>query len=140
MTKYTHQTATGPVEIDVDPHWEAILKAEDAKEERNNRKHSRVDHKYAPCAPLSLESLYQEGAWFADKNDCIEKATFWIDLERAMETLTELQRRYFVMTRLEGYTCAEIARLECKDESTIRETVASAKKKIRTHFEQYPRY
>jgi RNA polymerase sigma factor (sigma-70 family) len=134
MTKYTYQTATGPVEIDVDPYWAKILKAEDALEERNHRKYARPDHKYAPCAPLSLESLYCEGKWFEDHDDAISAAELSLDLERALAALTDPQRRYFVMTRLEGYSYAEIARREGRHLTTVRGIVEVAEKKVREYF------
>ena len=140
MTKYTYQTATGPVEIGADPYWASILEAEDLKEELNDRKHARPDHKYAPCAPLSLESLFCDGKWFADPNDCIAAAELAVDLERAMDTLTDLQRRYYRLARLEGYKCTEIAKRDGKDPSTVREIVKAAERKVRAYFEHYPRF
>jgi hypothetical protein len=76
MKKYTYKTVTDPVAIEIDPYWEKVLESEDAQEKLNNRKHNRPDHKYAPCAPLSLESLYCEGAWFVDREDRIAAAEF----------------------------------------------------------------
>ncbi|MDL2234686.1 hypothetical protein LJC07_00840 [Christensenellaceae bacterium OttesenSCG-928-L17] len=134
MTKYTYQTVTGPVEIDIAPYWEAILKAEDAKEELNNRKHSRADHKYAPCAPLSLESLHYEGAWFEDHDNPIAAAELRMDLERALARLSDLQRRYFIMARIEGRSYVEIGEYEGKAPSTIQRLVESAERRIRNFF------
>lgn len=134
MAKYIYQTATGSVEIDIDPYWEMVLKAEDALEERNNRKHSRPDHKYASCAPLSLESLHYEGAWFEDDEDHIAVAELLIDLERALARLTDLQCRYYIMARLEGRSYVEIGEFEGKDPSTIQRLVESAEKKVKKYF------
>lgn len=134
MAKYTYQTAMGQIEIDVDPYWEKILKAEDALGELNNRKHSRPDHKYAPCAPLSLESLSYEGAWFEDNDDPIAAAELRMNLERALAKLTDLQRRYFTLSRIEGRNYVEIGEYEGKDPSTIQRLVESAEKKVRNYF------
>ena len=46
-----------------------------------------------------------------------------MDLKHALQSLTELQRRYFVMTGLEGYSCTEIAKLEGKNKSTVSRLV-----------------
>ena len=134
MAKYTYDTVTGPVEIEVDPYWEKILKAEDALEELNDRKHARPDHKYAPCAPLSLESLYREGTWFEDHDDGIAAAELSVDLQRALAALTKLQRRYFILARLKGYSYVEIGQRDGKDPSTVQRLVESAEKKIRKYF------
>ena len=134
MTKYTYQATTGPVEIDIATCWKQILKAEDALEELNDRKHSRPDHKYAPYTPLSLESLY-EGAWFVADEDHITAAELIIDLTRALARLTILQRRYFIMARIGGYSYVEIGAFEHKDPSTIQRHIESAEKKIRRFFE-----
>ena len=75
MAKYTYESANGPVEIDVDPYWAAVLKSEDGALQRSDRKHKRPDHKYTPCTPLSLENLYCEGKWFEDHDDCIGPPT-----------------------------------------------------------------
>lgn len=134
MAKYIYQTATGPVEIDVNTYWGELLKMEDALEELNDRKHSRPDHKYAPCAPLSLESLNYEGAWFEKIEDHIAAAELIIDLVRVLARLTELQRRYFIMARVEGYSYVDIGKYEGKDPSTIQRIVAAAEKRIRKYF------
>jgi RNA polymerase sigma factor (sigma-70 family) len=48
------------------------------------------------------------------------------DFRQALMALTELQRRYFVMNRLEGYSYAEIARMDGKTEAAIRKHVRLA--------------
>jgi DNA-directed RNA polymerase specialized sigma24 family protein len=134
MAKYTYETATGPVEIEVDSHWAEVLKSEDTKEELNNRKHTRPDHKYAPGGPLSLDSLKFEGACFEDHDDCIAAVELSIDIQRALESLTILQRRYFIMNRFQGYTLAEIADLEGKCDAAIYKTVRAAERKMKEYF------
>ena len=57
-----------------------------------------------------------------------------VDLKKALITLTELQRKYFVLNRINGYSCSEIARIYGKDESTIRESLRAADKKIKKFF------
>ena len=134
MQSYTYNTATGPVSIEVDEKWRQFLMEADAAEANNNRCHTRADHKYAPGEPVSLDSLEYEGEWFADRSGNIESAEFSADLERALETLTDLQRRYFVMARLEGYSYAEIARIFGKTEATVRGALKAADRKMKLFF------
>ena len=70
-----------------------MLLAEDIAEQKVERKHTRTDHKYSLGEPVSLGSLQHEGEWFADRIDSIEDANFFMDLNRALQSLTELQRR-----------------------------------------------
>jgi len=135
MARYTYESVTGPVKIEIDQEWAEILQGEDTDEQRAERKHVRPDHKYAPGTPLSLESLDYEGAWFEDRNNVISGAELSMDLERALRPLTELQRRYFKLTRIKGYSFAEIARFDGKDQSTVREVMKAAEKKVIHFFE-----
>ena len=134
MAKYTYQTATGPVEIEVDEHWAATIMAADIAEQNIERRHTRPDHKYAPGEPVSLDSLPYEGEWLEDRRDEIGEAMLSADLERALRSLTELQKRYFILNRLEGYSYAEIARADGKQTSTVLRLVESAAKKLKKYF------
>ena len=135
MTKYTYESVTGPVEIDVDPHWAAVLKSEDRTLQRSERKHRRPDHKYAPCEPLPLDELQYEGEWLVDRRDEIGAVELSADLERALQSLPKLQRRYFVLYRKYGYSYVEIAKMDGKDPSTVREAIQAADIKIRNFLE-----
>ena len=135
MAKYTYDTATGPVEIDTDEHWAALLKAEDICEQNAGRKHMRPDHKYAPGEPVSLDGLQYEGEWFEDRGDEFGAVELSADLERAMRSLTDLQRRYFILNRLKGHSYAEIARREGKHKVTVIGIVEASEKKLKKIFE-----
>ena len=134
MAKYTYQTATGFVDIEIDEQWAALLKSEDTDEQNEGRKHTRPDHKYTPGQPLSLDSLQYEGEWQEDRCDKIGEVELTADLEQALRSLTELQRRYFILNRLQGFTCAEIARREGKQKMTVLEIVKAAEIKLRKYF------
>ena len=134
MAKYTYQTATGPFEVEIDERWAALLQAEDIDEQNAGRKHTRPDHKYAPGEPVSLDSVRYDGEWLADHNDAIEEAVLSADLERALQSLTELQWRYFILNRIQGFTYAEIARIEGKRKETVFGTISAAAKKLKNYF------
>jgi RNA polymerase sigma factor (sigma-70 family) len=134
MTNYKYDTATGPVEIEVDERWASLLKEEDADERNSERRHIRPDHKYAPGEPLSLDGARYEGEWLEDRRDEIEAAALSVDLERALRSLTELQRRYFILSRIEGYSYAEIAKADGKQTSTVLRLVEAAAKKLKKYF------
>jgi RNA polymerase sigma-70 factor (ECF subfamily) len=55
-------------------------------------------------------------------------------LPDALAALPEIQRRRVTAYYYEGLTYREIAARESKDESTIRESIASAIKKLKKHF------
>ena len=130
-SKYTYESVTGHIEIEISGEWAAILAAEDKAELNNERRHRRYDHKYAPGEPLSIQSLQYEGEWIADADEGIRMVEASADLDRALMALTELQRRYFTMNRLEGYSYTEIARLEGKNESTVRRLTESAAERVK---------
>jgi DNA-binding CsgD family transcriptional regulator len=98
------------------------------------RKHYRGDHKYAPGVPVAIDTVDPESARIADGQEAINEVAFQIDLEAAMLNLTPLQRRYFTMVRLDEYSVSEAARLDGKDESTVREAIKAAEKKLKKYF------
>ena len=134
MKHYTYETVTGSVTIEVDESWHKLLTDEDIAELNNNRRHTRADHKYAPGEPLAFECLEYDGKWFVDHNDAIAPIELLVDLEQALKTLTDVQRRYFVMVRLKGYSYAEIARRECKADTSVMRVVNTADTKIKNFF------
>ena len=100
----------------------------------SERKHLRPDHKYAPGIPISMDSISHANDWLVGRSDEIAHVDFSVDLELALATLTEIQRRYFVLVRMEGFSFAEVARLEEKVESTVFRTVKAAEKKLKKFF------
>jgi RNA polymerase sigma factor (sigma-70 family) len=134
MKNYTYDTATGPVTIELDEKWAAYLTKADAEGVNANRRHTRPDHKYAPGAPVSLDSLEYDGDWLADQNDGIALAELSIDLERAMASLTDLQRRYVSEVYLCGCSYAELARKDSISEAAVRKHVKLAITKLKNYF------
>ena len=134
MKHYTYETAVESVTIEVDEMWHKLLLEADIENANTDRKHTRPDHKYAPGHPVSLDSLAYDGEWLANHDDGIAAAALSIDLERALAALTKLQRRYYLLSRIEGFSNAEIARLDGKDESTVREAIKAADAKIKKFF------
>ncbi len=140
MATYQYESVTESIEIEIDQSWAKILKDMDEAEQLNKRKHVRSDHKNSPGVPLSLERLRFEGAWFADRDCCIAATILSADLDRALQTATNLQRRYYILVRIRRYQFTEIARLEGKDESTVRESIRAVEKRIKKYFRWYPRF
>ncbi len=137
MAIHTYDSVTGPITIEVDPQWAAMLHLEDEALLRNNRKHSRSDHKYAPGTPLSLERLFLEGKWFEDRNCLIKAAELSLDLISAMKSLTALQVRYFILARIYDYDYVAIGKLVGKHSTTIQRLVESAMKKLNKILADY---
>ena len=134
MKNYTYDSVTGPVTIEVDEDWEKILRAEDAADINAKRKHTRPDHKYAGGAPLSLEGLFYEGSWLADRRGGISDAEFMMDLERAMQMLTPLQQRYAEQVLIHGCSYVELARADGVSERAVRKHIELAVPKLKKYF------
>ena len=134
MAKYVYYTATESIEIEVENSWAAQLVAEDIREQNSERKQKRPDHKYAPGTPISIDSFQFEGLWIADRCDAFRAVDFSLDLTKALLHLTALQRRYYILTRVDGYSFAEIARQDGKLRGTVYSTVKAAEEKLRKHF------
>jgi RNA polymerase sigma factor (sigma-70 family) len=101
----------------------------------DERRHTRSDHKYALGTPISFECLACDE--YADSRDEIECVEFYANLENALRMLTDLQRKYFVLVFVKGYSYSEIATVEGKNRSTIFRLVESAVKKIKPSFSGY---
>ncbi|MCL2342793.1 MAG: hypothetical protein FWC62_02715 [Firmicutes bacterium] len=134
MATYIYESVTEPVEINIDPQWLVILEGADIDEQLAERSHIRPDHKYAPGEPVSFDSLEYLGGWVKDPRDGISEVELSMDLERALQPLTELQRRYYKLNRLKGYSLSAIAKDDGKQASTIFRLVESADRKIKNYF------
>jgi len=117
--KYEYITSTGKVAIEVDEQFHDLLVALDKEEYNSDRKHSR---RY----PISLESCEYEGEWFTEKHDAVAEIENSIDIERALASLTELQRICFVEARLNGKSQREVAAELGKSRSTVQQAVDGA--------------
>ena len=135
MKHYTYQTLDGNLTIEVDDKWYAWLTEADYTESNQERSHRRADHKYAYGEPLSLNSFDNADDWLVfNQITSYHAVELRVDLEMVMETLTDLQRRYFIMNRILEYSSHEIAKLEGKRQSAVQKTIIQAEKKIRNYF------
>jgi RNA polymerase sigma factor (sigma-70 family) len=134
MANYTYETATGSITIEIDEEWATRLTDADTDEANANRRHTRPDHKYAPGEPVSLDSLEYDGEWFTDRGDGIEAIELSVDMERALATLTGLQRRYVTLAVLRGHSYAELARKDNISEAAIRKHIKLAMPKLKKYF------
>jgi len=132
MKEYIYNAVDGKIDVKLDNFWRALLTARDKEEFNQERSHTRADHKYASGSPISLNANDNADDWLVFSSDASYKTVeLKIDLERALKTLTSLQRRYFVLNRLWGYSYSEIAGFESKSKMTICEIVITAEKKIK---------
>ena len=135
MKTYTYRTAEEPITIEVNEKWHQWLIEADYDEVKQKRRDSCRDHKYVHGSPISLDSVENPDDWLTFVTTSSYSAIeLMIDFEMALETLTPLQRKYFVMNRIQGYAGREIARLESKDEAAIRRSIEGAEKKIKSFF------
>ena len=110
----------------------AFMSEEHRTTENKNRQ-------YRYYAPYSIDALIYEGMDYAD-TDTPETIYLGYEeeddderMEKYLSSLSKVQRRRVEM-RLEGKTIAEIARIENKDESSVRESIESAGKKLHKKF------
>ena len=132
MNTYIYKTVTGDVIVELDEYWHKILSVEDHDEFNQNRCHTRSDHKYAPGVPMLIDGEESADDWFMFNTDTSYRAVeLKVDFEMALKALTILQRKYFVLNRIWGYSYSEIGNAESKSKMTICEIVLTAEKKIR---------
>ena len=135
MKYYTYKTLDDDLTIEVDDKWHTWLTEADSIEDNHERRHRRADHKYAYGNPLALDSFSSADDWLMfNQITSYTAVELRVDLDMAMETLTDLQRRYFIMNRILEYSSHEIAKLEGKRQSTVHKTIAQAEKNIRNYF------
>jgi RNA polymerase sigma factor (sigma-70 family) len=116
---YSYVTATAAIKIDLDEQFYKLLIAMDQDEYNSDRKHSRRH-------PIPLDHCEYQGEWFEDKYDIVGETDFAIDLERALSTLTDLQRVCFVATRISEKTQQELAAELGKSRATVQKAVDGA--------------
>ena len=135
MKQYIYETLEGNIAIEVDEKWYDWLTEADKAEASQERSHNRPDHKYAPGTPVSLDAEDSLDDWLVFSTLTSYAAVeLRIDLELAFELLTPLQRQYFTMNRLHGYSSHAIAKLEGKAQPVIFRTIMLAERKIKNFF------
>ena len=98
-------------------------------EKINDRKNSRPDRHFQ----LSTFD-YEDIRFFSDDTDLLSDLTDAEFIHQAMTCLNERQQYLIRKCCLEGWSYADIAALEGKDESAIRHAVERAKKKLKKFF------
>lgn len=95
-------------------------------EKKNDRKNSRPDRH------LQLSTFsYEDARYFSDGTDLptdLIEAEF---IKQAMACLNERQQYLIRKCFIEGWSYTDLAKLEGKDESSVRHAVNRAKKKLR---------
>ncbi|MDR2908975.1 MAG: helix-turn-helix domain-containing protein [Oscillospiraceae bacterium] len=119
------------MEIEVKRDWAAVLEYADTEEKRSERKHTRPDHKYAPGAPISLDSAAPGCALAGDTYDETRDVDTRADFERALDFLSELQRFCVIEICLKGRTYRDVAKELGRDHSTVRDVIRAARLKIK---------
>lgn len=97
-----------------------------AEEARSDRRNSRPDRH------TSLEAFtYEDRRFFASPSDTMQEAVEDSEVERLLSCLDARQRELVQKCVIEGWSYAEIAACEGKDESAVRHAVKRALKKIK---------
>lgn len=126
-----YKFATGEVaEVEVSDEIGAVILDSRREEHASNER-----HRYHNA--FSIDSMPYENLDFASSEDDTSSAFSGSEFDRYRETLlsqlTPVQRRRFVMFE-GGMTVAEIARAENATYNSVKESIASAQKKLKKFF------
>jgi len=105
----------------------ADLDRESKSDRRETRRHT----------PLSAFS-YEDARYFSDNAELLEGLAARESVRNAISHLTPRQRELICKTVLEGWSYAELAAREGKDESAIRHAVKRAKEKLKKISDDRP--
>jgi len=120
---YHHCDASVEVEIDASLYELYLKEFRRPMEKQRNERRRHID-----SISLDDEDVEVQGY------DPFQELDLQLDLELALKMLTPLQKQYLLMNRLEGYSIAEIARIDMKNESAIRKSIRAAEVKINNYF------
>lgn len=121
--KIKYQFATETVEIEIDDDWGNLVIDLDRIEYNNNHKETRRH--------ISLDAALYEGEIFAAEDSDLEQCADRIDLQRAIETLTDHQQRIINGYYYEGLTYVELGRTLGISEASVRKAADRALKQLR---------
>lgn len=100
----------------------------------DERSHTRTDHKYSPGMPITIEKADPYGELISCGDDGVGDAEFQIDLEVALSTLTDLQRKCFIEVRIKRRTQAEVANEIGVSRDSVKQAIEGAVKKLKKIF------
>ena len=125
--KYTYNTRTTGVDIDVDERWVKILEEMDKEEELNERKETRRHE--------SLDLTMDEHEWLDNNEEPVEETICRLEtaeaLDEAIATLTAKQRDAFMAVHFYGLSISEVARIKGLNKSTVARHLNAAEKKLK---------
>ena len=125
--KIEYKDADGRVmELDVSDEIGQFYLSSVEEAEKSDRRNTRPDRH------TSLETLvYEDQRFFASASNPMKEAVEDCEVERLLSCLDARQRELVQKCVIEGWTYAEIAAREGKDESAVRHAVKRALKKIK---------
>jgi DNA-directed RNA polymerase specialized sigma24 family protein len=100
----------------------------------DERRHVRCDHKYAHGTPISYERLPHDDRLLVSNTECFDEINISVDLCYALSVLTDLQRKYFALVIVSGYSYAEVARKHGITEGAVRKHIRLALPKLKNFF------
>ena len=127
--EYRYVFATGTEAVEISEEWAAVLEEMDHEEQLSDRRETRRHQ--------SLDELLTEGIDFAGEGDAefpLLAKEVAEELQQALQTLTEVQRRRVLM-RCQGLTYREIAAMEHVNFPRVCKSVEQAKKSLKKFLE-----
>jgi len=125
--KISYKDADGSIiELEVSEEVGAFYLESVKVEKSNNRRNSRPDRH----TQLSTFT-YEDARFFSNGTDLLAELISSETISLAMSQLNERQQYLIRKCFLEGWSYADLAALEGKDESAIRHAINRAKKKLR---------
>ena len=108
--------------------------------EENTRLINNAERRERYHVAYHLEGLEYEGEEYADPDtpqSLLEEMELYAELSQALECLTEVQKNRLIQLS-EGMTPRQIATAEGRDYSTVRESIISAKEKVKKYLQNTP--
>lgn len=133
--KYTYETVTGPMEIEVDEMWVNLLDAEDRRESNNNHTETRRH--------VSLNT--NEGRFIVDPNNEIDEMfkgnvpSLREQLPFALNMLKESKPKQYELIKaiyFDGVKQEDYAKMHSVNQSSISRRLSTAKKSLKKFFEK----
>lgn len=109
--------------------------------EENTRLINNAERRERYHVAYHLEGLEYEGEEYADPDtpqSLLEEMELYAELSQALECLTEVQKNRLIQLS-EGMTPRQIATAEGRDYSTVRESIISAKEKVKKYLQNTPK-
>ena len=126
---FHNQTNSSIIEIDKDIFDMYLKEFNKPMERQRNEKRRHID-------AVDIDSHIKSGG--LSELPFEPGSTVRVDFYTALKSCTAVQRKRLILHHIQGYSFTEIAKLECCDYSSVRESIRAAEKNISKYFLDTP--